>query len=133
MVKVLVVINTSGTTWARDGHRSGTARHKHRGPLIGGPRKCLSALMNSWLRGQDLNLRPLGYEPNELPDCSTPRQVWETARGARLSSPHPSPSRTHHNRAAPRLYFTVAAGTLRASPRADDFALASLPPPPARG
>jgi hypothetical protein len=28
----------------------------------------------SWLRGRDLNPRPLGYEPNELPDCSTPRQ-----------------------------------------------------------
>ena len=28
-----------------------------------------------WLRGGDLNPRPLGYEPNELPDCSTPRHV----------------------------------------------------------
>ncbi len=25
------------------------------------------------MRGQDLNLRPSGYEPDELPDCSTPR------------------------------------------------------------
>jgi hypothetical protein len=31
------------------------------------------------LRGQDLNLRPLGYEPNELPDCSTPRREVLTA------------------------------------------------------
>ena len=29
--------------------------------------------LNFWLRGGDLNPRPLGYEPNELPDCSTPR------------------------------------------------------------
>ena len=31
-----------------------------------------------WLRGRDLNPRPLGYEPNELPDCSTPRHLTYT-------------------------------------------------------
>ena len=33
-----------------------------------------------WLRGLDLNQRPSGYEPDELPGCSTPRDedTWDT-------------------------------------------------------
>jgi hypothetical protein len=41
-------------------------------------------------RGQDSNLRPRGYEPRELPGCSTPRQfveraVWVTVRTSLLA------------------------------------------------
>src|ERR1043165_9926085 len=37
-----------------------------------------SKSFKGWLRGRDLNPRPLGYEPNELPDCSTPRHEPES-------------------------------------------------------
>src|ERR1017187_3341373 len=39
-----------------------------------------------WLRGVDLNHRPLGYEPNELPDCSTPHFDHSNRAGCRQTS-----------------------------------------------
>ncbi len=34
----------------------------------------------NWLRGLDLNQRPSGYEPDELPSCSTPRPYCVTVK-----------------------------------------------------
>ena len=43
-------------------------------------------LLKDWLRGVDLNHRPLGYEPNELPDCSTPQFDDSNRVGGRQTS-----------------------------------------------
>jgi hypothetical protein len=44
--------------------------YNHRGGFLETSRPCIRG---NWLRGRDLNPRPSGYEPDELPGCSTPR------------------------------------------------------------
>src|SRR5262249_25521059 len=61
----------------------------------GRPKQATSRCKLKWLRGRDLNPRPLGYEPNELPDCSTPRQgkidyiISQRCRTSTSSNPTP--------------------------------------------
>ena len=57
----------------------GYPAQKQRGRMTG-PAVTSLFSMSAWLRGVDLNHRPLGYEPNELPDCSTPQEKCNTAR-----------------------------------------------------
>ena len=33
--------------------------------------------LDDWVQGRDLNPRPSGYEPDELPDCSTLQHLGE--------------------------------------------------------
>ena len=52
-------------------------------PIFGGEPPIFGGEPNTWLRGVDLNHRPLGYEPNELPDCSTPHSHGSVLRRKR--------------------------------------------------
>ena len=53
----------------------GTTLGPPRGPLIEKGHKHKPVTWCFWSRGPDLNQRPSGYEPDELPDCSTPHYV----------------------------------------------------------
>ena len=43
--------------------------------------------LKEWLRGLDLNQRPSGYEPDELPGCSTPRSTLNLRAFQALEKP----------------------------------------------
>ena len=50
-----------------------SAFHKSRKGFISLKKRLALASRFFWVQGQDLNLRPPGYEPDELPNCSTLR------------------------------------------------------------
>ena len=72
--------------------------------------RCQSSMRHEdWLRGLDLNQRPSGYEPDELPDCSTPRHhttdtKWQSHRRCDFGNASLSRQRTRENVRWPCLY-----------------------------
>ena len=78
----------TGDANARRGSHSQRMK-KHASPKPSGKTRVFRMLwtfstMPKW-RGQDLNLRPRGYEPRELPDCSTPRHECRPRPSATIS------------------------------------------------
>ena len=83
----------------------------------------------------DLNHRPLGYEPNELPDCSTPRNHHNN-RTTQRQTPrsHISVTRTHKLLVWPQFFSfgrwhasTILVGSMAALSNCSSRIVPSLP------
>ena len=106
-----VLLRTNGT-FPRMGQNLGLAERQK----VNHPEKCGKAKKSPrfpgksrgfWLRGPDLNRRPSGYEPDELPDCSTPRYfigAGDRGRTGTGSLPRDFKSRASANSATPADY-----------------------------
>src|SRR3954447_6129156 len=82
------MMRSSPTVASSQGKRdAGVVRNAKAGPS--GP-----ACVSRESRGEDLNPRPLGYEPSELPDCSTPHHEASVDRRSRQTQAHRSDDST---------------------------------------
>ena len=61
-----------------------------------------------WLREKDLNQRPSGYEPDELPDCSIPRCLSDGGgTGIRTQAPLSRPTGFQDRTLQPLGYSSI--------------------------
>src|SRR5437867_3078133 len=114
-----------------------SARPSARASARARPSRTRAPALVQQLRGVDLNHRPRGYEPRELPGCSTPRQVPRRSR--ECHSPidgtlpcQPPPSRTAAVAHATAIHMADAHANARTRHAADSARAPAAASNPAR-